>query len=373
MKRNLIIALVAVVAMGATRGHRPDHHLRNQAGNRAPRLRQPPRRARWPTEPSVTPMSPPTSSSRSTARRSPSASSSRAPSSPRPSPPPRPRIVVKTTEVREGRGRPAHRPDPHLPRQARSDSQGHRNSRGLRALPQRQAGADRGACRWRPRHRAHRPQGRVHHHRRGDEGCRRRPAGAQGQARPGGEARSRTGTGPGSAQDRQLSAPRRPPGPHRPGRRPRHRCDPPLLERTRPAIQRHRETGGVFLIPFPFPYPMCSGSDRSRPGHAEIRAPSGCRAWHCARRTSRRRVPLRTRSMPGSLGECDAVRFPGYEAGRRRAIGVVAALSINRRATTSMVRRWAAGTPMRHSGPEGRSSGSDRQINQHRAFTTRAG
>ncbi len=29
-------------------------------------------------------------------------------------------------------------------------------------------------------------------------------------------------------------------------------------------------------------------------------------------------------------------------------------LSINPRATTPMVRRWAAGTPMRHSGPEGR-------------------
>jgi len=58
--------------------------------------------------------------------------------------------------------------------------------------------------------------------------------------------------------------------------------------------------------------------------------------------------------QPGSLGTRDAVFSPGFEAGRRRAIGVVAALSINPRATTPMVRRWAAGTPERHSGPEGR-------------------
>ncbi len=45
---------------------------------------------------------------------------------------------------------------------------------------------------------------------------------------------------------------------------------------------------------------------------------------------------------------------PGYEAGRRRAIGVVAALPINPRVTTPMVRRWSAGTHWRHSGPEGR-------------------
>ncbi len=49
--------------------------------------------------------------------------------------------------------------------------------------------------------------------------------------------------------------------------------------------------------------------------------------------------------QPGSLGERDAVSSPGYEAGRRRAIGVVAALSINPRATTPMVRRWTDGTP----------------------------
>jgi len=84
--------------------------------------------------------------------------------------------------------------------------------------------------------------------------------------------------------------------------------------------------------------------------------------------------------IPGSLGERDAVCSPGDEAGRRRAIGVVVALpnprsagervrpssrsedgsdrsqarvgrgaqgalAINPRATTPMVRRWAAETP----------------------------
>ncbi len=47
----------------------------------------------------------------------------------------------------------------------------------------------------------------------------------------------------------------------------------------------------------------------------------------------------------------------GYEEGRRRIIGGVAALSINPHATTPMVRRWVAGTPMRHGGPEGRRRG----------------
>ncbi len=58
--------------------------------------------------------------------------------------------------------------------------------------------------------------------------------------------------------------------------------------------------------------------------------------------------------IPGSPGRHDEVCSPGAEVGRRRAIGVVAAPPINPRATTPMARRWAAGTPMRHSGPEGR-------------------
>ncbi len=46
----------------------------------------------------------------------------------------------------------------------------------------------------------------------------------------------------------------------------------------------------------------------------------------CRRQPYRRRVAVPHKSIPGSLGERDAVSSPGYEAGRRRAIGVVAAL-----------------------------------------------
>ena len=73
-----------------------------------------------------------------------------------------------------------------------------------------------------------------------------------------------------------------------------------------------------------------------------------CRIDHQASRHASHNV------IPGSLGERDAVFCSGDEAGRRRTIGVVAALTINPRATTPMVRRWADGTLKRHSGPEGR-------------------
>jgi len=49
---------------------------------------------------------------------------------------------------------------------------------------------------------------------------------------------------------------------------------------------------------------------------------------------------------------------PGYEAGRRRAIGVVAAFPSYPRATTSMVRRWAAGTASQRTRRPGMRAGS---------------
>ncbi len=67
------------------------------------------------------------------------------------------------------------------------------------------------------------------------------------------------------------------------------------------------------------------GSGRSRPGPAENPAPSGCRVRFCAGATSRLRLASRTKCGPGSPGERDAVCCSGYEEGRRRAIGVVAA------------------------------------------------
>ena len=100
--------------------------------------------------------------------------------------------------------------------------------------------------------------------------------------------------------------------------------------------------------------PGISIRDRGRPLHAENRAPSGCRVRHCAGSASRLRGAPRTMSNRAPSGSAMRSAAPGYEAGRRRAIGVVAALSINPRATTSMVRRWVAGTPMRPGGPEGR-------------------
>ena len=77
--------------------------------------------------------------------------------------------------------------------------------------------------------------------------------------------------------------------------------------------------------------------------------------------------------IPGSLGERLEVSSPGYEAGRRRTIGVVAALQSTTHATTPMVRRWTAGTPMRHSGPEGRGRGQDPRQRQKSATGTATG
>ena len=56
-----------------------------------------------------------------------------------------------------------------------------------------------------------------------------------------------------------------------------------------------------------------------------------------------------TMPRPGSLGQNDEISSPGSEGGRRRAIGVVAALQLLPRGTTPMVRRRAA-----KGDPEGR-------------------
>ncbi len=54
---------------------------------------------------------------------------------------------------------------------------------------------------------------------------------------------------------------------------------------------------------------------------------------------------------PEAASRHDAVFCSGYEAGRRRSSRVVAALQSTTYATTLIGRRWAAGTPKRHSGP----------------------
>jgi hypothetical protein len=91
----------------------------------------------------------------------------------------------------------------------------------------------------------------------------------------------------------------------------------------------------------------------SASGHADL-ASTGVPGPHLCRNNLSAMRPAPHKCRPGSRGERDAVSSPGVEAGRRRTIGVVAALPIYPRATTPMVRRWVAGTPQRHSGPEGR-------------------
>ncbi len=79
-----------------------------------------------------------------------------------------------------------------------------------------------------------------------------------------------------------------------------------------------------------------------------------CRVRICAGSTSRPCGATPTNGDRALHGGRIEFCCPGYEAGHRRSLGVVAALSINPHATTPMGRRWAAGTPMRHSRPEGR-------------------
>ncbi len=129
----------------------------------------------------------------------------------------------------------------------------------------------------------------------------------------------------------------------------------------RPALSRIRPTDfNVSDGQAGSPPPQCPPSRESLVRcriHSDTRinvAPPGCRAWLCARRSLTATRPAPHKVHPGSPGGAPHPGSPGHEAGRRRAIGVVAALSINPRATTPMVRRWAAGTPKRHGGPEGR-------------------
>ena len=68
-----------------------------------------------------------------------------------------------------------------------------------------------------------------------------------------------------------------------------------------------------------------------------------------------RSAQLRYRALHGTR---DEICSPGFEVGRRRAVGVVAALTINPRATMPMARRWAAGTPSQRPRRPGLRTGS---------------
>ncbi len=116
-----------------------------------------------------------------------------------------------------------------------------------------------------------------------------------------------------------------------------------------PALSRNRQTS--FINPdgqAGSPPPQCPPNllcirDRNRPRPTENPAPTGCRVRFCAGTTSRQRLASRTKCGPGSPGERDAVCCSGYEAGRRRAIGVVAALP----ASLARPRRWCDAGPLR--------------------------
>ena len=81
-------------------GHGTVNHLRGQTGHRAPCMATT-SSSRWPTAPSVTPMSRADFLFEVDSQKVPARPSSPAPSLPRPSPPPRPREVVKSVEVRK--------------------------------------------------------------------------------------------------------------------------------------------------------------------------------------------------------------------------------------------------------------------------------
>ncbi len=66
--------------------------------------------------------------------------------------------------------------------------------------------------------------------------------------------------------------------------------------------------------------------------------------------------------IPGSPGERLEVSSPGYEAGRRRAIGVVAALP----STHARPRRWCdAGTPGRNSVTAAQKAGDEGMVRNY--------
>jgi hypothetical protein len=81
------------------------------------------------------------------------------------------------------------------------------------------------------------------------------------------------------------------------------------------------------------PYP------RPQPDTTDITS-TGVPGPHLCRNDLSAEHPAPHKCRPGSLGKRDEISSPGNEEGRRRAIGVV----VNPRATTPMVRRWAAVT-----------------------------
>ena len=89
--------------------------------------------------------------------------------------------------------------------------------------------------------------------------------------------------------------------------------------------------------------------NRSRPGHLENHAHRGA-GFDIVPERPPGIAALPAQCHTGLPREGDPVCSPGYETGRRRGRSYPRYL----RAIAPMVRRWASGTPKRHSGPEGR-------------------
>ncbi len=103
---------------------------------------------------------------------------------------------------------------------------------------------------------------------------------------------------------------------------------------------------------------------KSRPPRAREKPPPPRGAGHAIvpERTPGAASRSRTMALPGSPGERDAVCFPGYEAGRRRAIGVVAALP----ASHARPRRWCdAGSPGRQCVTAAQKAGDEGKVRNH--------
>ncbi len=120
-----------------------------------------------------------------------------------------------------------------------------------------------------------------------------------------------------------------------------------LFSSQRPAP--HSRSAGRFLPASVTVGPMPSG-------RAGNHAPSGCRVRFCAGTTSRQRLASRTKCGPGSPGERDVVCCSGWEAGRRRTICVVAALSTRARLASESGRRREARTALTAASEGGRGA-----------------
>ncbi len=124
------------------------------------------------------------------------------------------------------------------------------------------------------------------------------------------------------------------------------------------------------------------------PGTRGIPRPNGVPGPHLCRNDLSAERPTQHKCRPGSLGERDEVCCSGYEAGRRRVIGVVAALpdsparlrrwrdagSLGRQSVTAAQKAGAENKVRNNSsdGERGRIRSAGDRTNPHR-YTTKAG